>query len=80
MALCCGRPRSKASIAPHWVWPQTTTSLTSSDSTANSIAAAVELVLPVTPPGDDVADVLTTNRSPGLLCVMSSAARASRNR
>ncbi len=49
-------------------------SLTPSTSTANSMAAAVELVLPTTRDGGTMLPTfLTTNRSPGLLCVMSSA-------
>jgi hypothetical protein len=42
--------------------------------TANSIAAAVEFVLPVTPAGGTMFPTFfTTNKSPGLLCVINSA-------
>ena len=49
-------------------------SLTPSVDTANSMAAAVELVSPVTPTGGTMLPTFfTTNKSPGWLCVMSSA-------
>jgi len=54
--------------------PQTTRSFTRSDSTANSMAAAVELVLPVTDAGGTMLPTFfTTNKSPGWLCVINSA-------
>src|SRR5476651_2141561 len=72
--LLTGCLLSNAEMAPHCEWPQMTMSLTRKVATANSMAAAVELVSPITFDGGTMLPTFsTTNKSPGRLCVMSSA-------
>src|ERR1700759_2602623 len=74
MRVSFGNSFSKAFIAPHCEWPQMTISLTRNHSTANSMAAAVELLMPLSVEGGTILQtVFTTNKSPGWLWVISSA-------